>query len=132
MSRKFLSTLRLTNLTSDPSGGSEGDIYFNSITKALRFYNGSSWIELADTGIADQTQKYLMDHTHSYNGEISEIFPANPIYMTDTSETIMQYSENSAVIQNNPIFVFDGGSPTTFPSNPTTTDFTLVDGGGVV
>ena len=40
-------------LSSDPSGGSvsEGDLYFNTSTNRLKFYNGSSWanIEATDT-----------------------------------------------------------------------------------
>ena len=127
MSRRFLSPLRLTNLTSDPDGGSEGDIYFNSVTKSLRFHNGIDWIELADTGIASQTQKYLLDHKHTYDGEIAEIIPSNTLY----PETIISETMNGSVTTSNPILVLDGGSPTDYPPSPSSSEFTLADGGGV-
>lgn len=35
-----------TKLAADPSTGAEGDIYYNSATKKLRFYNGSIWADV--------------------------------------------------------------------------------------
>ena len=33
-------------LASDPGGGVEGDIYFNSVSHKLRFYNGTTWADV--------------------------------------------------------------------------------------
>jgi hypothetical protein len=35
--------VRLAGLGSDPSGGSDGQFYYNSTTKKLRFHNGTAW-----------------------------------------------------------------------------------------
>jgi hypothetical protein len=50
MSKKFLTPIVPPVLDSDPSGGSEGAIYFNSSSNALKFYNGTSWVELSQAG----------------------------------------------------------------------------------
>lgn len=50
MTKKFLTPVRPPVLDSDPAGGSEGAIYFNSSTNSLKFYNGSNWVELSQAG----------------------------------------------------------------------------------
>lgn len=42
--------LRLGTLSADPSGGSAGDLYFNSSSSLLKFHNGSAWGSLAIAG----------------------------------------------------------------------------------
>lgn len=120
MSKRFLSPISLANLPSDPDG-SEGGIYYNSIDKTIKFYNGTSWISLADAG---STSKYLVDHTHGVEGTVEEIIPSNT-YNVD--EIIV--SMNSPVIQQAPVLVIDGGSPSDFPVDPNSTEYTLLDGG---
>ena len=40
--------LNLKNLASDPAGGvsAAGDIYYNTTSNKLKFYNGSAWGDL--------------------------------------------------------------------------------------
>ena len=42
-SRKFLQPLNLLNATADPSPAVQGDLYYNSTSDKIRFYDGSQW-----------------------------------------------------------------------------------------
>lgn len=46
MSKKFLTPINLTNLSSDPITGSEGDLYFNTIDNVVKIYADGEWTEL--------------------------------------------------------------------------------------
>ena len=74
MSRKFKSLLNLTTLSSDPSG-SEGDVFFNTVEKALKIHNGTTWVTLAKND--DPTPFYM--HTHTYDGDVHTIDVGNQI-----------------------------------------------------
>lgn len=50
MAKRFLTPVAPPALDSDPAGGVEGAIYFNSSTNALKFYNGTAWVELSQAG----------------------------------------------------------------------------------
>lgn len=50
MSKRFLSTINLPKLASDPVSGSEGDIYYNTTSDKIKYYNGSTWEEVAGAG----------------------------------------------------------------------------------
>jgi hypothetical protein len=43
-----IESFRIHNLTTDPSTSAGGKIYFNSSSGKLRFYNGTSWVDLDD------------------------------------------------------------------------------------
>jgi hypothetical protein len=47
-SRKFLVPLSLATLSVDPSIAVTGDLYFNTDSNSIRFYNGFSWIDLKE------------------------------------------------------------------------------------
>lgn len=49
MAKKFLTTIKLLNLTQDPATGSSGEIYFNSSTNKERIYKNGSWTNLVDS-----------------------------------------------------------------------------------
>ena len=46
MARNFLTGLRLVNLPSDPPTGSEGELYYNTVTDKVRLYSNGAWIDL--------------------------------------------------------------------------------------
>jgi hypothetical protein len=46
MSKKFLTPINLTNLSSDPATGSEGDLYFNTTDNVVKIYADGIWTEL--------------------------------------------------------------------------------------
>jgi hypothetical protein len=48
MAKRFLTGLQLTNLTSDPVSGVEGELYYNTVEQEIKIYSNSSWISLSD------------------------------------------------------------------------------------
>lgn len=44
MARKFLTPLRLLTKSTNPASGATGDIYYNSSSKNILAYDGSSWV----------------------------------------------------------------------------------------
>lgn len=49
-SRKFLQPLNLLNATADPSPAVQGDVYYNSTSDKIRFYDGSQWNDVGSGG----------------------------------------------------------------------------------
>jgi hypothetical protein len=43
MAKKFLTGLKLVNLTSDPATGAEGELYFNTTNNQVRMYADGDW-----------------------------------------------------------------------------------------
>ena len=50
MAKKFLTSLKLVNLPSDPTSGSEGELYFNSSASVAKIYKEGTWSELGAGG----------------------------------------------------------------------------------
>ena len=120
MSRKFKSLLNLTTLSSDPSG-SEGDVFFNTVEKALKIHNGITWVTLAKND--DPTPFYM--HTHTYDGSVHTIDVENPI-------TFKEINNVASVIEQIPVIIgLKGGGPSSTISNPSFENLTLLDGGTV-
>ena len=120
MSRKFKSLLNLTTLSSDPSG-SEGDVFFNTVEKALKIHNGTTWVTLAKND--DPTPFYM--HTHTYDGDVHTIDVGNQITFKEIN------TEASAQEQIPVIIGINGGNPNSTITDPSFTDLTLLDGGEV-
>jgi len=56
MAKRFLTSIELANLSSDPATGSEGQMYFNTIANAIKVYTDGEWTFLntsASAGIID-------------------------------------------------------------------------------
>ena len=120
MSRKFKSLLNLTTLSSDPSG-SEGDVFFNTVEKALKIHNGTTWVTLAKND--DPTPFYM--HTHTYDGDVHTIDVGNQVTFKEIN------TEASAQEQIPVIIGINGGNPNSTITDPSFTDLTLLDGGEV-
>lgn len=85
MSKRFLSPLRLVNLTSDPAGGSEGDIYWNSSSNKVRVYQDGSWSDLVQQSATSALQ-VLSDAPNSPS--------QGTIYFNSSEQTIKIYNGN--------------------------------------
>lgn len=46
MAKRFLTSLRLLNLSSDPVSASAGELYFNSSDNLVKYHDGSEWKNL--------------------------------------------------------------------------------------
>jgi len=84
MAKKFLTGLRLLNLTSDPAAGSEGELYFNTTSYQVRAYADGGWKPLGSDGIghyfstasptAVATQGDIFYRLNSASTQIQEIW----------------------------------------------------------
>ena len=96
MSKKFKSLLNLTTLSSDPNG-SEGDAFFNTVEKALKIHNGTTWVTLAKND--DPTPFYM--HTHTYDGDVHTIDVGNQITFKEINT---EASAQDNLIDDTPVF----------------------------
>jgi len=120
---KLKSLLNLVTLQEDPVSGNSGDVYFNTISKNIKIYNGAIWIDLTP-GSTDPAPFYM--HTHSYDGDVHTI---------DIQETInfnTDLNNNAQVEEEIPVIIgFDGGAPESTYNNASYTQLTLLDGGEI-
>lgn len=67
MSVKRLVPLHAVALDDNPSQARIGDIYYNTVSEELRYFDGINWTAVggAVTG--------LLDHIHTYDGEIFSV-----------------------------------------------------------
>jgi hypothetical protein len=50
MAKKFLTSLKIVNLPSDPISGSEGELYFNTSASVAKIYQAGAWSVLGAGG----------------------------------------------------------------------------------
>lgn len=62
MAKKFLTGLTLVNLPSDPSVGSEGELYFNTSASVARIYKSGTWADLDTVGGGSLSQEQVQDY----------------------------------------------------------------------
>lgn len=71
MSRKVLVPFKFLTRASDPSNGSEGEVYFNTSDSTIRVHNGIVWVPIF--GGNNNVPFYM--HTHNYDGEVDSVLP---------------------------------------------------------
>lgn len=83
MAKKFLTPVVPPVLTSDPSGGIEGAIYFNTSINALKFYNGTNWVEISQAGGATAASSIRTLSTAPSSPEKGDVY-------FDTAENVIK------------------------------------------
>jgi hypothetical protein len=78
MAKKFLSTLKIVNLPSDPTAGSEGELYFNTSASVAKIYQAGAWSVLGAGGGGGST---TVSTTEPASPEIGDSW-----YKNDTGE----------------------------------------------
>jgi hypothetical protein len=117
---KLKSLLNLLTLAENPASGSEGDVYFNVLTKNIRIYNGEVWVDI--TPKSDDPTPFYM-HTHSYDGEVHTIDVRNPI-------TFKEINNQQSVTETIPVSIgFDGGGVGDEVDDPSFENLSLLAGG---
>ena len=120
---KLKSLLNLVTLEEDPIAGSTGDVYFNTISKNIKIYNGAIWVDLTP-GSTDPAPFYM--HTHSYDGDGHTIDIQEKInFNTDINNEANVEEEIPVIIG------LDGGAPESTYNNASYTQLTLLDGGEI-
>jgi len=75
MAKRFLSSLRLATLSSDPESASNGDIYYNSESGRTKFYQNNSWAVMPELlgDLSDISASGLSNgKVLTYNGSLSK------------------------------------------------------------
>jgi hypothetical protein len=119
MSRKFLTPLNLLTKASDPSSGTEGDIYFNTLDQSIRIYNGITWV----TVVKSDDPVPFYEHTHSYDGDVHNINIQNPILLGGNVDGGFVQQELPVIIGE------DGGSQSAVATRQTQSNLSNLDGG---
>ena len=122
MSRQMKVALNLLTSMENPDIATVGDIYFNTVTKNLRIYNGSVWVELTPPS-TDPTPFYM--HTHTFDGDVHTINVQNKIDYKNTNT-----QDTPGVVL--PLIVgYDGQDASSLNDGGSSTNQTLLDGGDV-
>lgn len=111
MSKKFLSPINLLNLPSDPSSGTEGDIYYNTIDDKIKVYTNGAWQVVGSTGTLpsggstgqilakSSNTDYAVEWIENYadyteivklkvkNDGTRELYKGQPVYVTGSDGT---------------------------------------------
>ena len=80
MSIKRLVPLNTVSLTADPSNAVAGDIYYNSGSSQLRYFNGTSWVILAGSVNALVDAKSIYQDVRNQSG--TNMALATPVYVS--------------------------------------------------
>ena len=68
MSVKRLVPLHAVALAADPTNCRIGDLYYNTVENALKYYDGTAWNLVGGGAITG-----LLDHVHTYDGQIFSV-----------------------------------------------------------
>jgi hypothetical protein len=102
IAKRFLTTLNLSQLSSDPDSGSEGSIYFNSSLNVIRVYYDGAWHDSATAELIDYDNsnsdlvsvniKSAIDELSLSKVDKSELSSNINLYPTTTESSISGYS----------------------------------------
>jgi hypothetical protein len=100
MAKKFLTGLRLVNLTSDPASGLEGELYFNTTSDEIKVYADGNWESIGGGGIG----YYFSTASPTVSANTGDIF-----YRLNSASTQIQeiyaYYQNSWIRYEDDIFL---------------------------
>jgi hypothetical protein len=77
MAKRFLTGLRLVNLTSDPATGSEGELYFNTTNNQVRMYADGDW-----KYVSESAEELLIEIKNTTGTQLTK---GTPVYITGTT-----------------------------------------------
>lgn len=108
--------LTLTSLAADPGSPVSGDVYYNSVSNLIKFYNGSSWLTLSTGGgsFANTTLSNLTNTIAIPDGV--HLLPANTgqVNLGSSSKHFNSTITDSMLVQN--LFGTSTGSAVILPN----------------
>lgn len=146
MAKQFKTTIAPPALSSDPAGVYAGEIYYNTTSNALKYYNGATWslltagggqsssIQVLDESPASPTQgRVYFDSTENtikiWNGNIWYDV-AGPKEMLDhqhyAGEGLVRYAVYGGYVEDANVVFMDGGTSTSSFTND------IIDGGASI
>lgn len=129
MAKRFLTSLKLVNLSVDPESSSAGEVYYNSSSNAIRYNDGSEWKNLGGDFSVESGSSYPTTNVDNgkffYNtssGRTAIHFDSvwkELAYVTDlplnggTAETTIFENSVDGGSPSDTVFVgvYDGGTP---------------------
>ncbi len=147
MAKKFLTPITPPALSSDPSGGTAGSIYYNTVAGALKIYNGTTWSLLTGSGGGETSAIEVLDESPTspsqgriyfdsaentikiWNGNIWYDV-AGPKEMLDhqhyAGEGLVRYTVYGGYVDDTNLVFMDGGTSTSTFTND------IIDGGASI
>ena len=113
MAKKFLTSLKLVNLLTDPESASAGELYYNSSSNAIRYNDGSQWKNLGGDFSVESGLSYPT--TSLENGKL--------FYNTSNGKTAIYFDSVWKEFAYVSDISVDGGAAST-------TEFALIIDGG--
>lgn len=101
----------LPSYSSEPLNAIEGQIYFDSVLKTVKVYNGTAWYQVAGPHV-------ILDHVHSYDGNVARVIDNQYVY------AILNLDGGYASTVNFSGQAYDGGNSATISF------FDIINGGG--
>lgn len=94
-SRKFLQPINLLNSATDPTSASQGDVYYNSTSDRIRFYDGTQWNDIG-SGAGGGTTIFVSETTPIassigdawFKSSTSELFIWDGTYWVEATSTV--------------------------------------------
>jgi hypothetical protein len=88
MAKQFKTTIAPPALSTDPIGTYAGEIYYNTVSSALKIFNGSTWSLLTGSGGSGSSNAF----------EVLSAAPSSPsqgrVYFDSSENTIKVYNGN--------------------------------------
>jgi hypothetical protein len=147
VAKKFLTPITPPALSSDPSGGTAGSIYYNTVAGALKIYNGTTWSLLTGSGGGETSAIEVLDESPTsplqgriyfdsaentikiWNGNIWYDV-AGPKEMLDhqhyAGEGLVRYTVYGGYVDDTNLVFMDGGTSTSTFTND------IIDGGASI
>jgi|LauGreDrversion4_2_1035121.scaffolds.fasta_scaffold213038_2 hypothetical protein len=120
MPKKFLTPVVPPSLSSDPSGAVAGAIYYNTAVNSLKFYNGTTWEEIGNSGEGSTATTVQTINSYSSNPTNGTI-----AYNTSTGRFVIAYNN----IWNEIAYKSEADSPVDGGSSSTISFDLILDGG---
>lgn len=79
MSKKALVPINILAVGTQPDGKYAGDVYFDTIEKSLRIFDGSVWIEIAGGATSNPTLQIDGGSPGSYYGGTPNVDGGTPV-----------------------------------------------------
>lgn len=94
---RLVSTLKMVNLSSDPSVFEDGEVYFNTNNKAVRMSYSGSWVNMIDSDNLEIAAARRVAELSEEDGGIFVGF-SYLILQSDQNAILMAYSDESETV----------------------------------
>lgn len=75
MTKRFLTTPKIVNVSSDPNTGSSGEMYYNTQDNIMKYHNGTQWVAMTGGGVGGNIDGGFPNSTY---GGVPEIDGGTP------------------------------------------------------